>query len=684
MRAFFSFLLITFLFLPDSLSAQQVPPTPPQPPGEAQEDRQPTMNRAAELLRLGNYQQAYEMYQELLQRAPNSVPAAEGAMQALMNLREYEEAEHVYTQFVRKNGEAPQLRVVLAEIYHMKGDQEKAYELWDSIISDDRRNVQLYRRVAESMANRSEHERAARMLIRARELMNNENLFAFDVANLFSGAGLVEESMREFSRLISQNAGYMRTIQRQLSRFSDREYMDEAIISFEEISNEMTPGSEAWASHRYLLIWLYTERELYRRALVTARDLENHIGEREFPVFEVGQNLAALDKFELAQEAFQYYSDRSDHPLFERSREEKARLYVRWAHHLNDNYLDFGGKAEELFAEALGLLGDLKDNRRYQRLPEVLILMGEIALDHKKDAEAARPLLEQLRSVSRTEDHDIQADYLEGRLYIFDGAHSRARVALSRANRKAGTGELAEKTRYFLALNDFYTEDFEYARLQLRSLQRQNTSWYANPALRLRTWLQDGVIQGTVMDELKIYARARYHFDTGNFNESMQELLPIIERTSAPLKTDATLLAARILRDHQPGLGFAVLEQFRLQVTQSSQMERIFWERARLADAIISPDGENPRTRTEALNPELAESVSSLISSSTKEKLILLFSMSTDELFFEGGSTSQTSAEMLEKVTELYEDMILEFPRGFYASPARDRVRELRRLAEAA
>lgn len=66
-----------------------------------------------------------------------------------------------------------------------------------------------------------------------------------------------------------------------------------------------------------------------------------------------------------------------------------------------------------------------------------------------------------------------QADYLDGRIYLHDGAYTQARVSFTRANRKAGTGELAEKSRYFLALTDFYAGDFEFATIQLKTLGRK-------------------------------------------------------------------------------------------------------------------------------------------------------------------------------------------------------------------
>src|SRR5690606_5847661 len=99
-----------------------------------------------------------------------------------------------------------------------------------------------------------------------------------------------------------------------------------------------------------------------------------------------------------------------------------------------------------------------------------------------------------------------EAAYLQGRIHIAKQEFPLARVSLTKANKLANIGELAEKTRYFLALTDFYAGDYEFAEIQLKALGRQNTSFYANDALELRLWLQEGNIGDSTFAELHAFA----------------------------------------------------------------------------------------------------------------------------------------------------------------------------------
>ena len=145
---------------------------------------------------------------------------------------------------------------------------------------------------------------------------------------------------------------------------------------------------------------------------------------------------------------------------------------------------------------------------------------------------------------------------------MFRGEHSQARIHLTRANRNARTGEWAERTRYFLALNDFYTGDFEFATIQMRPLERAFTSYYANDALRLRLWIQEGRAEDEPLPELEQYALARFLFDTGDASRAVETLLPLItDPGNPPMRGEALIMAADFMRSLNPRATFAMLNK---------------------------------------------------------------------------------------------------------------------------
>ncbi len=620
--------------------------------------QQTEIRQANQLFRSGNHDEALEIYRELLRRNPGNERVVDHKSNALISIKEYEDAIRVLNAFLERRPDNVNFGVRVAETWHMAGDREKAFEAWDKIIEHSPANIQAYRMIAESMTKRREYVKASETLNKARTIMGNMQLFAFDIARNYTAAGEFEKAMQEYSRLLIENSGFLQTIQRHIARFDDEFFRDAAIMEFEELSRELTPGSEEWTAHRNMLIWLYTERKLYRRALATARNLEARLNDGTFPLFEVGRMLFNVREFDLAEEAFQTYSTESNHPLFAESREQLALLYIDRARYLIDNNLDFGTEANRLYQKAYDLLEELESiSSNYQIRPGVLTLLTEISLDYLKDAELARDWQQKFSDLRGRQASVIMADYLLGRIYMFEQDFTRARITLTRSNRAARSGNLAEKTRYFLSLNDFYAGDFEFSKIQMRSLRRQATSYYANDALRLRSWLQEGMVEDSATVELRNFSEARFNFDSGKYNEALASLEPFFSPVESPMKTEAVILSGIILRQKAPELGFLILNRFTEEQKRSTQREHIMWTRARLADALVKLDQQ---PTPDEIKNEIPRG-------------FWTYAGFTDE-------NSPAVSLSLTEVLDLYENIIIEFPRGMYATPARERIKTLQQM----
>jgi tetratricopeptide (TPR) repeat protein len=616
--------------------------------------QQAEIRYADQLFRQGEHEQAFQLYAELLRRNPDNLAVVDRKSAAYISLKQYDDAIRVLENYMKRNPDQINLGIRIGEAWHMAGEREKAIEAWHELTRLNARNAQAYRIVAEAMSNRREYDAASYMLMEARELMGNRQLFAFDIARNFTASGAYEKAMQEYSQLLISNSGFLVTIQRQIARFDDPYFRDVAIMEFEEISRNLAPDSEEWVAHRRMLIWLYMERNLYRRAVVTARNLEDRLTDLSYPLYEIARTLMNLNEFELAANAFERYTSNEMHPLFAESREQKALMFISRARYLIDNNLDFGTEAASMYEQAYALLSELEQVKTsYENRPNVLVLLTEISLDYLKDAERARKWHEQVAQLRGRVANQALADYLAGRIYMFEQDFVRARIALTRANRAARTGELAEKSRYFLSLNDFYAGDFEFSKLQMRSLRRQHTSYYANNALKLNSWLQEGMIQDSASVELKQFSEAMFHHNSGDDVKALEILRPFFMPVDAPLKSHALILAGNLFRKHDPQTGYALMNRFIESGLPSSMKEQILWTRARLSDAIFHLSAEGlPES---GLPKELVESYH----------------------IYTGQHQSPIQTPDIATVISHYEDIILEFPQGFYGSEVRTRIRKL-------
>jgi tetratricopeptide (TPR) repeat protein len=631
-------------------------------PEDARAQRGDDFLIANDYLRNGQYEEAYRIFARLLRQNPDSHPVYDRAVTSLVSLKRFDEAVEITKDRLRRIPGDIVTQVRLGELYHMAGDTENAFASWQQTIDQNINQPQVYRYIAETLSGRREFEKSLSIYYQARENLNTPTLFGNEIARSLLVLGRFEPGMQEYVNLLMTSPMYAPTIQRQLIQYDDRDLYDAAIVTLDEATASMLPGHEAFSPMRGLLIWMLMERQLYRRALVVARNLERSGQEGSLTVFNLGTRLKNAGQFELAEQAFAYYLDGDDRELRAMAGEETARLYMDWADYLITNNLDFGSRSDSLYRSASHTIETIeKQHTRYDRKLQVLALQVELALNYLKDVALAEEYLGRMRPLVRSDNEQALADYLQGRIDMFRGSFMQARVYYTRANRTAAMGDMADRSRYYLALNDFYNGDFEYAGLQMRPLQRQSTSLFANNALRLRLWISEGLAADSNATDLRIFAKARHQYEAGDREGALQALMPYLTNTSPmPVKDEAVLLASSIIRRTNPGVAMGLLAVHMNRGIAWASRERVMWEKARLADLIHRRVPTSDDAGSGSINQ-----IAGFVEANRA---------GTDTAGFRADETLTIDRET---VISLYENMLIEHPTGFYAQVARERIREL-------
>lgn len=617
---------------------------------------------AVQLMRESKYEQAYTILSRLNREDPTNYPVFDQTINVLVNLKRYEDAINITARRLGQNFNDIILATRLAELYHLNGNLEKAYQTWNQALSANQQSVNAYRFVADNMTQRREHAKAIEVYTSARQRFNNNSLFFSEITTNYMALGERSKAVSTLLDVLDFSPGNSAFVLRQIINFDDDQFSELAIIELDERSRVRTNAPEIVAAQKEVLIGLLMEEQFYRRALSTAKSYESSANEGVWPVFTLAGRFKSIQEFKLADEALEFYININSHPLQPRALEEKASLYMTWAEYLDEFNLVNDVPSDSLIAQALTSLNRLLTNHPAdKRRIETLSLKSELVLDNYSDVETASTLVNEIRRLAFNNEHTIIADYLDGRINITQGYHSLARVSLTRANREARTGELAEKTRYFLALNDFYAGDFEFSSIQMRALERLTTSYYANDALKLRVWMTEGMIKDSVTTELKSFSKARYYFDTNQSHEAISELIPVVETNQPrPLVGDIILSISDNMRHTNPALIYHLINTA-VNNSSPAKRERILWEKARIME----------------LSAQQPDTVSSIPTDQMKlaSAIYLLNSNPTDSVDHLTilnwlNSVKFTSSEII----EAYEDILLDYPTGFYAQLVRQRL----------
>lgn len=615
---------------------------------------------ADQLLRQQKFEMAAEKFAELHNEHPNTYLFLDKLTACFINLKKYDEAISVTQEAVNKGNLRPQGLIRLAEIHHISGNTEQAFSIWDDILKKYAGSQQVYLKVARAMKERRAYEQAIDVLKRTRELASNSNIITTELAEAFMQAGNYEEAIGEYLQLVNKNPNRMNFVQRRLMRLRDDYVYDVAILEISDFLDDLSPSHPSYSNLQQLEIWLLMERNLFERALVTAKNYEAQSPKLTYSLYNLGSDLLAEQQFELAEQAYSYYIENGVASLKERSKEELADVYIQWARYLENYNLDLSSKRNELYLEAFSTLESLhQQTPNYSRIDQVLMTLSELALDVLHEPQKAQQYLSELQTLSDDNIQKAREAYIEGRLHLYNEDYTRARISFSRSNKQERIGNLAEKSRYYLALTDFYAGDYEFAKIQLNALERQNTSYFANDAVQLRLWIQNGLQADSSGTKLKPFANSIEHFSRGEDQLGINTLKTILQEDHSNPLIDKALMELSTYKDPQNAtFVYQALSTFLEQQGQTSPLyERLLWEKARMADQFV-----------------------------TNENLALPIPKNADEDTLSDRNNNLVKGSRvyiptnIEELVPLYEEILLQFPGGFYSSFARDRIQELQNI----
>ena len=618
---------------------------------------------ANQLMQQGEYQQAYQILSRLYEQFPQSYPVYDRTLECLIQLKRFDQAIDMTKKRMNNNDQDVITGVRLGELYQLKGDTARSNEVWQKVLKANKNNLHVYRYLAQTEQKYHNYDRASEIYDRARKQLKNPNLFLFESANNYVMAADYDKASKLYVKILQTDPGQIGAIQHQILRADDPQLYDSVILDLQDASQKYSFRDHEMQIQQ-LLIWLYTERELYHKALITAQKLEVSLNGKGFPVFNLGKRLVSLNKFELANQAFKWYADHPGSPLAGDALEQRAHLYISWAHYLEQYHLALENHIDSLYHTSYNLLEDL--SRKYPAKAsqaDLLTFESELALDRIHSVKSAVNNLGPLEQSVKNDHDKAQLEYLRGRIQLFQGDYSHARVSFTRSNKLAKNSSLAAKTRYYLCLTDFYAGDFEFAKIQMHALEQEHTSMYANDALKLRMYIQNGMVLDSVTPPLNQFAHALYLYDTGKNDTAVDTLLsPVINYDRFELKGDMVLLIVKAWRDSHPELSYLLIDHFLQDNPTGAVAERLYWERARLAHTLYKE-----KKNIEQLNiggfkkshPDLS-----------KSPQIIAY------LTYNAESRLKT-ASTKDGVIKAYEDLLRHYPRAFYATYARNQIQQL-------
>ena len=506
---------------------------------------------AESYLRAGQFDRAISLLEDLYETSPATHVFYEKLKEGYESVKKYDEAIILVDKRLAVDANAVVLLSEKARLYFLKGDEQTAYTVWDEAIAAAPNHVNSYRVVFQSLSRVRLFERAVKILEEGRVKLNSEDHFQMDLAYLYSLTNAHDKAMGEYLALLKRNERQLSFVRSRLGRFIDQDGVLKKSIPIVETVVREEPLNR---SYRELLGWLYLEDEQFDEAFNVYRAIDRLEQEDGSVLFNFAKQAADAGAYEAASAAFgeilERYPNAPSAPEaqmgFAEMHEQRAgelleRAYDRTGARTSAPNYEASLKAYRVFlqqypshpyyAEALKRIGRLQQDVFFN-LSEAESTLREVLVDYSSSLAAN------------------EADYDLGRIAVMRGELEQARLVFSRLEERLRIGELAEKSRFQLALIHFYRGEFDAA-LTLSQVMNENTSTdIANDAIELKVLLFENKGPDSLNSALQIYANASLSKRQRSFDHAVAALDSLLlHYGSHPLSDDARFLKASTLRE---------------------------------------------------------------------------------------------------------------------------------------
>jgi len=481
--------------------------------------------RADTYLQGGQFEDAIRILESLYAESPDNSSFYRKLKDAYESVKRYDDALRLVDDRLSRR-RTPHLLSEKARLLYEKGDEAAADSTWTTAINLAPERTATYRVVYQTLVDIRRFKRAIEVLQRARERLDDPSLFRLELAYLYGLDGQHRKAMREYVTLLENSPRQFAIVRGRLQSFVEQGEGIQASIDVLTTAVEQNPLSTVF---RDLLAWLYVSTDRYEAAYDVYRALDRLQQKNGKKLYEFARKATDADRFAIATTAFETILKKyPDATIAPDVRKALGDTYRRWAESEADasptsdsSHYAAARSAYETF---------LKKYPSHEAAPTVRSQLGTLQLDVYRDLDAAQSTLETVVSSASTTDAAHEARYDLGRIALLRGDLERARLLFSRLAERLRSGDLADRSRFELALLQFYQGRFDAARTQAKATSANTSSDVANDAIELRTLIQQNTGPDSLNTPLRIYARARLALRRHNYEDAGARLDSLLQQ----------------------------------------------------------------------------------------------------------------------------------------------------------
>ena len=493
---------------------------------------------AAQYYQSDDFEKAAVLYQNLFSKSKNPV-YYEPFINSLIKLKQYDEAEKLARKQHKTDPENAVYSIDIGRLYQERGQTDKANDWYNNLIVNLPKNEFLIRDLANNFYRIEAYDYAVKAFLSGRKVLKNENAFAFDLIRLYLYKKDKVLLIYEYLNLLSTNSEILPQAQNVLSTvLEDNDDYD--ILKASLLRRiQKDPQSLVYTE---MLTWQYIQQKEFDLALRQTLALDRRFKEEGERVYELAALLIENKAYDQAIHALNY--------LLKKGISNKYYVPAKINILSSQNKLLIAGKFsnQELVSLEKGyqeLLTEFGENLNTAFAIRQLANLQAFYLGKIKSAEV---VLERLLAIPNLSAQMVGQTKLElGDIYILANEPWEAALIYGQLEKQFANEPFGQEAKFRNSKLSYYQADFSWAKAQLDILKGSTSQLIANDAMNLSLQISENLQTPADTQALKKFALADLHI----FKNQPDKALSILDSVqknfpSSPLIDDILMSRAKI------------------------------------------------------------------------------------------------------------------------------------------
>ncbi|ARS41486.1 hypothetical protein CA265_18240 [Sphingobacteriaceae bacterium GW460-11-11-14-LB5] len=447
----------------------------------------------------GDYEKAVVLLEKLY-AIPNNEAYFDIYFNTLLKLKRYDVAEKVVKREIKKNPQNDIYPIALGKLYQEKGDTQNSNKIFSDVISKLPKDEFKIRNLANSFYRFENYEFAVQTFKQGRKLLGNDQLFAFELLNIYRFKKDKPMLMQEYldalgtmPQLLPQAEAVLASI------FEDKnDYQTFQAAILRKVQKE--PDAEIYIQ---LLTWNYIQQQEFDMALRQLIAYDKRTKADGGTLFNAIYTFVDNGAYETAIKAYDYLLTKGkDNQYYLPSKIEM--LNTKYNLRTNGKYTV--ADLDLLAKDYQALLGENGKNRNTLFAIKKLANLQAYYLNQPGNAEKE---LEEAIKMPGISDQDLGQLKLDlGDIYILTNQPWEAFLVYEQVSKQFEGQPVGNEARFRSAKLSFYQGNFDYSNGQCLVLKAATSQLIANDALNLSLLINDNIQTPADSNALKMYADA--------------------------------------------------------------------------------------------------------------------------------------------------------------------------------